>query len=104
MDYLYNAVDDDDVRGEHGGRGGSGGCGECGGRGGAANAVQRVRTTSAQRQRITEAFKNDEDYVEVACVLGDTITARSIFRVYVTEGRVQSFPTGGATYRKLLMT
>ena len=55
---------------------------DAGGRGGAACEVQQVRTTPAQRQRITEAFANDEDYVEVARILGVKMeTAKSIISV-----------------------
>ena len=93
-----------DRRGGAAARGGRGGAAGQAGRGGGAagHGGQRVRTTQAHRQRIIDAFEGEEDYVEVARVLGvKKETARSIIRVYVTEGRAQSLPTGGSTYRKV---
>lgn len=58
---------------------------------------RRNRIPQEQRQRIVQAFENeDEDYLNVADTLGvNRSTARGIVARFITEGRIHELPRGG---------
>ena len=84
--------------------------GGCGGCGGAADRGERWyghghgrgRVSNVDRQRLVDAFEDGDDYHELAALLGIPYQmARSIIRVWLAEGRVQSLPEGGVGSIKL---
>ena len=65
----------------------------------------RGRISNIDRQRLVDAFEDGDDYHELAALLSIPYqTARSIIRVWLAEGRVQSLPEGGARNIKLTVT
>ena len=59
---------------------------------------RRNRISNETRQRIVQAYENpNEDYLTVADTLGVNLsTARGIVATFVTEGRFEERPRGGA--------
>lgn len=67
-----------------------------GGRGG--------RVSNADRQRLIKAHESNEDVVQLARQMGiNTDTARSIIRVWMTEGRMNALPCGGQRMQSVKM-
>ena len=65
--------------------------------------MHRNQVSAVDRRRIIAAFNSDDqNYKQVAETLGvNPSTARSIIRVYVTEGREDRLRMGGRTYSKV---
>ena len=69
------------------------------------DARQRKPVSNQDRQRLVDCYEGGEDFVSLAEQLGIHVdTARSVIRVWMSEGRVEAKARGGARNRRRTST